>query len=111
MINTLQINSSQINNISMVHLNIRSLPEHFIELTAYIDNLDFQYDTNYIIPNYSIKRDHGVNKHGGGVGLYVHSNLQYKLRNYSETINSVFVEIDKNAADTSRKLITVLPRV
>ena len=54
-------------NISMVHLNIRSIPEHFIELISYIDSLDFvfkiiaisetwlkPYHTDYIIPNYSI---------------------------------------------------------
>ena len=67
------------------------------------------YHTDYIIPNYSIEKDIRVNKRGGGVSLYVHSSLQYKLRNDlkigsdSETINSVFVEIDQNTAGTRAK--------
>ena len=109
---------------TMFHLNIRSIPEHFIELTSYIDSLDFvfkiiaisetwlkPYHTDYIIPNYSIEKDIRVHKRGGGVSLYVHSSLQYKLRNDlkigsdSETTNSIFVEIDKNTAGTRRNLI------
>ena len=110
--------------ISMVHLNIRSIPEHFIELTSYIDSLDFvfkiiaisetwlkPYHMDYIIPNYSIEKYIRVHTRGGGVSLYVHSSLQYKLRNDlkigsdSETINSIFVEIDKNTAGTRQNLI------
>ena len=79
---------------SMVHLNIRSIPEHVIELTSYIDSLDFvfkiiaiseiwlkPYHTDYIIPNYSIEKDIRVHKRGDGVSVYVHSSLQCKLRN------------------------------
>ena len=51
----------------MVHLNIRSITDHFIELISCIDSLDFvfkiiaisetwlkPYHMDYIIPNYSI---------------------------------------------------------
>ena len=111
-------------NLSMLHLNIRSIPKHFIDLTSYIDSLDFvftiiaisetwlkPYHTDYIIPDYSIEKYIRVNKRVGGVSLYVNSSLQYKLRNDlkigydSETINSVFVEIDKNTSGTRRNLI------
>ena len=91
--------------MSMFHLNIRSIPEHFIELTSYPDSLDIvlsetwlkPYHTKYIIPNYSIEKDIRSFKRGGGVSLYLHFSLQYKLRNYikigtdSETINSVTI--------------------
>ena len=76
-------------NIAMVHLIIRSIPEHF----------------------YSIEKNIRVNKRAGDVSLYVHSSLQYKLRNDfkigsdTETITSVFVEIDKNTPGTRRNLI------
>ena len=106
----------------MVHLNIRSIPEHFIELTSYIDSLDFIFiiiaisetwlkpnHTDYIIPNDSIEKDIRAHKRGGGVSLYVHSSLQYKLRNDlkigSKSTNSIFVEIDKNTAGTRQNLI------
>ena len=111
-------------NISMFHLNIRSILEHFIELTSYIHSLNIAFKiigisetwlkpfyTNYIIPNYDIAKDIRVNKRGGGVSLYIHGNLQYKLRNDlkigndPETINSVFVEVDKDTTGTKRNLI------
>ena len=111
-------------NISMFHLNIRSIPEHFIELTSYIHslNIDFKiigisetwlkpFHTNYIIPNYNIEKDIRVKNRGGGVSLYIHGSLQYKLRNDlkigndPETINSVFVEVDKDTTGTKRNLI------
>ena len=101
-------------NMSMVHFNIRSIPEHFIELTSYLDSLDIvfklisisetwlkPYHTEYIISNDSVEKDIRFFKRGGGVSLYLHCSLQYKLRNDFkigtdyETINSVFVEIDK----------------
>ena len=108
----------------MFRLNIRSIPEHFIELTSYIHSLDIAFKiieitktwlkpfhTNYIIPNYNIEKDIRVNKHGGGVSLYIHGCLQYKIRNDlkigndHETINSVFVEIDINKTGMKRNVI------
>ena len=57
-------------NMSMFHSNIRSIPEHVIELTSYFHslNIDFKiigisktwlepFHTNYIIPNYTIEKD------------------------------------------------------
>ena len=92
----------------MFHLNIRSIPEHFIELTSYIHSLNIAFKiiginepwqkpfyTDYIIPNYNIEKYIRVNKCGGGVSLYTQGSLQYKLRNDlktgndPETINSV----------------------
>ena len=52
-----------------------------------------------------------IKRRGGGVSLYIHNSLQYKVRNDlkigndQETINSVFVEIDKNTTNTKRNLI------
>ena len=113
-----------IKNLSMFYLNIRSIPEHFIELTSYIHslNIDFKiieisetwlklFHTNYIIPNYNIEKDIRVNNRGGGVSLYIHGSLQYKLRNdlkmamiLKQSI-TVFVEVDKNTTGTKRNLI------
>ena len=109
-------------NISMFHLNIRSIPEHFIELTSYIHRLNIAFKiigisetwlkpfhTNYIIPNYNIEKDIRVNYRGAGVSLYIHGSLQYKLRNGlkigndPETINYVFVDVCTTG--TKRNLI------
>ena len=107
----------------MYHLNIRSLPEHFIEFTAYIEHLNIDskiiglsetwlkpHHIDYFIPNYNIENELRIKRRGGGVSLYIHNSLQYKVRNDlkigndQETINSVFVEIDKNTTNTKRNL-------
>ena len=108
----------------MFHLNIRSIPEYFIEISSYIESLDIvfkiialsetwlkPYHADYIIPNYNAEKHIRFYKRGGGVSLYIHSSLQYKLRNDkkigidSETINAVFVEVNKNTTGTKRNLI------
>ena len=111
----------------MCHLNIRNLPEHFIEFTAYIEhiNIDFKiialsetllkpHHIGYIIPNYNIENELRIKRRGGGVSLYIHNSLQYKVRNDfkigndHETINSVFVDIDKNTTNTNVILLLVV---
>ena len=80
-------------NISMFHLNIRNNPQHFIELTTYIHSLNITFKiiginetwlkpfhTNNIIPSYNIEKYIRVRNRGGGVCLYIHGSLQYKLQ-------------------------------
>ena len=51
------------------------------------------------------------NKRGGGVSLYLHNSLQYKLRDDLKvgdspgTVNSIFVEICKNSIGSKCDLI------
>ena len=62
------------------NLNIRNIPEHFIELSSYIHSLNIAvkiieiseawlkpFHTNYIIPNYNIEKDIRVNNRGDDV--------------------------------------------
>ena len=66
---------------------------------------------DYIIPKYNIENELRIKRRGGGVCLYIHNSLQYKVRNDlkigndQEAINSVFIEIDKNSTNTKRNLI------
>ena len=66
---------------------------------------------DYIIPSYNIEHELKIKIRGGGVCLYIHNSLQYKVRNDfkigndQETLNSLFVEIDKNTTNTKRYLI------
>ena len=104
----------------MCHLNIRSLPEDFIEFIAYIEllNIDFKiialsetwlkpHHIDYIIPKFNIENELKIKRRGGGI----HNCLQYKVRNDlkigndQEAINSVFIEIVKNSTNTKRNLI------
>ena len=73
----------------MFYLNIRSIPEHFIDLTSYTHSSNFTFKiiginetwlkpfhTNYIIPNYNIEKYIRVTNRGGDVSLYIHGSLQ-----------------------------------
>ena len=100
-------------SLSMLHLNIRSIPDYFLQLTSLQNNLNIElkivaisqtwikpFHINYNIPNYNIEQDFHLQKRGGGVCLYLHSVIQYNLRNDlqigndPELVNSVFVEIE-----------------
>ena len=108
----------------MLHLNIRSIPDHFLQLTSLLNNLNIElkiiaisetwikpFHINYNIPNYSMEQDFRLHKRGGGVCLYLHYALQYKLRNDlklgndPEYVNSVFVEIEKLTIGTKKNVI------
>ncbi len=120
---------------SMFLLNIRSLPDHFRELTTYLDclNLEFKvialvetwlkdHHTDYTIPNYTFEQEHRPKLRGGGVGIYLHTSLQYRLRKdlqfpnavikskkksnlLGKEVNSVFIEIDKTSTSSKHNII------
>ena len=103
-------------NFSLMHLNIRSLPLHFTELLCYLDTLDIEFKiialsetainsthTRYTIVSYNCEMNYRSKRKGGGVSLYIHSTLQYKLRNKLQLggeVNSVFVELFKHTTNT-----------
>ena len=93
----------------MLYLNMRHL--HFLQLTSLLNNLNIKlkiivisedwikpYHIKYSIPNSNMQHNFRLHKEGGGVCLYIHNVLQYKLRNDlklgsdPEFVNSVFVE-------------------
>ena len=108
-------------NFSLMHLNIRSVPLHFTEFLCYLDTLDIEFKmialsetainsthTNYNIPRYNCEMDFRSKGKGGGVSLYIHSALQYKLRSELQLggeVNSVFVEIFKHTTNIKFNVI------
>ena len=101
-----------------MHLNIRNVPLHFTEFLCYLDTLDIEFKiialnetainsthTNYNIPSifkYNCEMDFRSKRKGGGVSLYIHSALQYKLRSelqLGDEVNSDFVEILKHTTN------------
>ena len=93
----------------MFHLSIRSIPDHFTELTSLLINLETEIKViaisetwlkpshiNFNIQNYNMEQELRPKMCAGGGALYLH-----KVRNYlrigsdPESINSIFVEIDK----------------
>ena len=108
-------------SLSMLHLNIRSIHDHFLKLTSLQNNLNIElkivaisetwikpFHINYNIPNYNIEQHFRLQKRGGGVCLYLHSVIQYKLHNYlklgddPELVNSLLVEIEKSTIGTKK---------
>ena len=73
-------------NLSMLHLNVRSVPDHFLGLISFLDNLTIElkiialsetwikpYHIDYNMPHYSLEQDYRPKKRGGGVCLYIPS--------------------------------------
>ena len=98
-------------SFSAIHLNIRSLNHNLSELTDLIHILGHHFhaigisetwlndsDHSVSIENYDFVHSHRKNRQGGGVGIYLADNLDYKIRENlkfenSETIDSLFVEV------------------
>ena len=81
--------------LSALHLNIRSLNQHFTELCNVLDSTPFVFDfigcsetwlspqcnlERFKIPGYSFVNDNRVFSSGGGVGLYIKSDHNFKLK-------------------------------
>ena len=100
-------------SLSIFHLNIRSLKKNFEDFKYFLNELNFEFKiiclsetwcqsdelTNslYNIPNYVAR--HQIRKHskGGGVSIYIHKSLMFKMRPEisinNEHIESLCVEI------------------
>lgn len=99
------------NNFSILHLNIRSLQSNFNNLTDFLSNLDIKFSIIGItetwlqdavhsvdIDGYNFIHKHRSNRSGGGVGLYLSNELEFKIRgdliiDEVETAESLFIEI------------------
>ena len=109
------------NNLSILHLNIRSVPLHFSEFLCYLDTVDLEFkiialsETGinnhhavYNITHYNLEMDHRHKRRGGGVSLYIHNILQYKIRKdlvIGDVVNSVFIEIIRSSTNTKNNVI------
>ena len=62
-------------NLSLFHLNIRSIPDQFLEFTSFLDVLDVElkvialsetwikaHHINYNLPNYNMKQNYRIKK-------------------------------------------------
>ena len=109
--------------LSVLHLNIRSLPRNFDILlpTIHASGLNFNIialsetwlkESNadcYGIPGYVHKYLTRGDKTGGGVSIYINQNWTYKIRTdlniNNDDIEILWVEIDKDSANTPTNLV------
>lgn len=98
---------------SVLHLNIRSISHNWSRLTDLLSSLDVHFsaigvtetwlkDSNHLvdIEGYSFTHNYRTNKTGGGVGLYLSNDLNFKIRadlhfgdQNTESAESLFIEI------------------
>lgn len=100
------------NCFSTLHFNIRSLKKNFADFNEYLSTINFSFSaialsetwlnesTNdiYSIPGYTFVSSYRKNKRGGGVGIFIKSSFEYKLRpdlqpSSQDVIESIFVEL------------------
>ena len=107
-----KISTSSSNIFSLFHVNIRSLSKNFADFSEFISTLNISFssigvsetwlrDFNenlYSIPGYCFISNTRQHKSGGGVGLFIKSDLKFKLRTDLQSPNnklyeSIFAEI------------------
>ncbi len=98
------------NLFSLIHLNMRSLTRNYANLTNLLANVDTKFSVIGItetwlqnvehtcsIEGYHFVHNHRQNRIGGGVGIYLDSNMQYRSRDdisfKDSLIESLFMEI------------------
>ena len=100
------------NIFSALHVNIRCLNKNFDNLSSFLATLnrtfsvigvsetwlDKNNDDSFKIPGFKFKSNRRKHKSGGGVGIFIKSNLNFKLRNDLQSAapdiyESIFIEI------------------
>ena len=98
--------------ISILHLNIRSIINRFDDFKAYLNSLAHEFSViglsetwlntynqnNFPLPNYNSTEMVRKNKQGGGVCLYINKSLQFRERhdlalNIEDVIESQVIDI------------------
>ena len=99
------------NNFSLLHINARSLNKNFDSLSQLLQSINTNFNvigitetwlkdpTSLInMNNYNFIHKSRVNKSGGGVGMYILNNIDFKLRDDITSdltsMESMFIEID-----------------
>ena len=109
--------------LSLFHLNIKSISKHYDELELYLNSLDFKFsfiglsetwlDDNkeefYDLNGYSSVNRYKKNKKGGGVSLHIQNAIPFILRNdldyFDNEMETVFIEIDKCIFNTDSNIV------
>ena len=99
--------------MSIFHLNIRSLPQNNDSLVMYMNELKIKFhiialtetwlsketcDLEYLFNDYAHVKLYRDNRRGGGVSLFIHNSIQFKciesLSILNENLECIFIEIE-----------------
>lgn len=116
-------NIKQHNSLSMLHTNIRSLPKQHTYFLAYLSCLNILFsfiglaETWTTSSNCNLYNIHGYNseslyrssRKGGGVTIFIQNSISYNLRDdlnlMSDSIECIFIEIDKTEFNSKHNII------
>ena len=112
--------------ISLIHFNSRSLDKNLDQITDYLKTLNHKFSIIAFsetwlkdkqnspvftqIDGFRLVRDDRIHKNGGGVALYISTDLNFRIRhdlnlpNHSD-YESIFIELELN---TKNKIISVI---
>ena len=111
------------NQISLLHLNIRSVQKNLSNLANFMELLDNKFQVIgltetwfyegikniYNLDNYNLVSNCRKRKRDGGVALYLDKALQFRVRKklniISDALESIFIEIDKSVMQTKENVI------
>ena len=117
-------------SLSMLHMNIRSMPKHYMEFEMYIESL--KHDFTFIgisetwfhkdncdlygLTKYSSIDKFRNNEKGGGVTLFIRESVAYKCRGdldiFDNQMETIFIEVEKeNFGLASNMVIGLVYRI
>ena len=106
--------------LSLFHLNIRSIPQNLSKLTAYLCMLPIEFsvigiseswltestEACYQISGYNSEHLCRKSKRGGGVSIFIKTNIKYKRRKDLDITNdnaeAIFIEIKRDEFNTKK---------
>ena len=118
-----KIRNLQSNCLSLLHLNIRSLPRHYNEFKCYLDNLDINFsvigltETWLKSSNSDLYNLDGYNhvsqcrecRTGGGVSLLLNENWSYTVRDdlrlNDNFVECLFIELSKSVVNLTKDVV------
>ena len=110
-------------NLSLFHVNVRSIPRNFDSLTSYLECLNCKFSIlgltetwhnentvdHYEMSNFSSIHNYRSNCRGGGVSMYINESIPFVIRKDLEKstpcIESLAIEIPRSHYNTSTDLI------
>lgn len=106
------VNNRNSNRLSLLHFNVRSMHANFDNLSIFVDSfrshhpiigvsetwLSSEQDKNiFSLPGYNFITNNRHGKRGGGVGLYIPSQLEFQVRQelsvMTDNLETLFVQV------------------
>jgi len=121
-------NPHLVNNMSLLHLNVRSIPKNFDSLTNYLHSLNHCFDIIgitetwhssstidlYDMPGYKCIHKYRDTRKGGGVTYYIRNNIDYKVRSdlgdLGVDCDTVFIECKGLHANVKHCIVGLIYR-